>query len=95
MSEANREVNIDFVYKVLGCHERNFYELKTWMLNEDFRAELIRRKQAGDILSAAEVIQIMKDIYAQKDADRKAHPEFSFYTMRKAIKKLDKMHSSV
>lgn len=89
MSEAVRTQNIDFVYNVLGVHE--FYELKSWMMNEEFQRAIIARSSVSNAMTAQEILQIMKEIYDRKDADRAANPDFSFYTMRKGISKLAKL----
>lgn len=92
MSEAQHEINFDFVYNAVGFHEDELFGLKDWILNPDFQQKVAVMVCNGKWPDGKDLIQIMKDVYTLYDLDRKAHKDFNFRAARTVIKTLSQKH---
>lgn len=85
MGEINREVNLDFLYKVCGCRG---VAMSQCLKVPEVRKRIIAMMARGEVVDARAFVEILSAVYNEFLADRKSHKDFHFRNARTVIKQV-------
>lgn len=90
MSEQSSNPNpAEFLFSVFDCHEKNNYGLRVWIQDSDFCDAVLNLRVNNSVVNPKDVIDIMKRLLVEREADREKYANFQVYPARKIIKKLE------